>query len=303
MLQDRSVFLNADFVPWEQATVHMMCHSFARGSAIFEVLSLHDTGGGPMIFRLDEHIHRLFATAELLGMSLPVSGKEFHEAVRNTVKRNGLRDGFIKIMAFYPQIAVDILPPRKTLDIAIFAVDPAEDLGGIGFACEKGITVGISKWRKLDPQTVPVEAKAAANYLNGMLARTEARDRGFDLALMCDTQGFVAEGGTESVFLVKEGRLMTPATGTVLKSITRKSVLQIAHTLGMESLEARLRPELLFDADEVFFSCTPMKVLPVRTVEARELGAPGPVTQRLYTAMEEILAGRDDRFRTWLFPV
>jgi branched-chain amino acid aminotransferase len=149
-----------------------------------------------------------------------------------------------------------------------------------------------------------VEAKAAANYLNGMMARGEAKKRGFDNAIMLDTQGFIAEGGTESVFLVKGGVLMAPCLGTVLASISRKSLLQVAQAHGIPTFEGRLRPELLFDAEEILYSGTPNKALAIRQIENRVLEkVPGPVTQKLMALMADILAGKDDRFESWLFPV
>ncbi|MBW1838065.1 MAG: aminotransferase class IV, partial [Deltaproteobacteria bacterium] len=264
----------------------------------------HDTIGGPAVFRLDEHIDRLFRTAELLDMEIPIPNEVLHKAVLETVKRNGLKDGLIKIMGYYPQISAGIIPPQKRLDMTIFALDPKEDMGGMDFPFAEGTTVCVSKLRKLDPQTVPVEAKAAANYLNGMMARGEAAKRGYQDAVMLDTQGFIAEGGTESVFLVKDGTLMTPSPGTVLRSITRKSVLEVAWEMGIETFEGRLRPESLFEATEVFLSGTPMKVLPVRQVEDRTLAdTPGPMTRQLFACFEDIVAGGNERFRDWLFLV
>jgi len=304
MLEDRIVFLNGDFVAWNQATVHIMSHSFGRGSAIFEVLSLHETNADPAIFRLDKHIERLFKTAKLLNMELPISKETLHEAVMATVKRNGISKGFIKIIGFYPQIAFEIIPPQKKLDISVFVVDPAQDFGGLDFPTKRGTTVCISRWRKLDPQSVPIEAKVAANYLNGMMARSEAKMRGFENGIMLDTQGFIAEGGTESIFLVKDGRLMTPSLGTVLDSITRNSLLQAAKAIGIESLEGRLPSELLFEANEIFLSGTPFKVLPVKRIEDRVIeGTPGPFTKKLSALLDEIIAGRDERFRHWFFHV
>jgi len=273
MLEDRIVFLNGDFVAWNQATVHIMSHSFGRGSAIFEVLSLHETNADPAIFRLDKHIERLFKTAKLLNMELPISKETLHEAVMAT-------------------------------DISVFVVDPAQDFGGLDFPTKRGTTVCISRWRKLDPQSVPIEAKVAANYLNGMMARSEAKMRGFENGIMLDTQGFIAEGGTESIFLVKDGRLMTPSLGTVLDSITRNSLLQAAKAIGIESLEGRLPSELLFEANEIFLSGTPFKVLPVKRIEDRVIeGTPGPFTRKLSALLDEIIAGRDERFRHWFFHV
>jgi branched-chain amino acid aminotransferase len=304
MLKDRVVFLNGEFVPWDKANVHMMSHSFSRGSAIFEVISIHKTNKGPVIFRLDEHSERLSTSAHLLEMDLPLSREDLQKAAIATVKRNGVQEGFIKIMGFYPQIAFEILPLQRQLDLAIFVVDPAQDLGALHFPFEKGTSLCISKWRKLDPQTIPIEAKVAGNYMNGIMARQEARKRGFENALMLDTQGFIAEGGTESVFLVKDGRLFTPATGTVLKSITRKSVLEIAKVLGIEAFEKRLTPQLCEEAEEIFLSGTPIKVLPVRKMEERELKeVPGPISRKLSDLMHQIETGRDERFSPWLFPV
>jgi len=303
MLEDRTVFVNGEFVAWNQANVHIMCHSFGRGSAIFEVLSLHHTPSGPAVFRLDEHVHRLYRTAALLDMELPMEKSAFHEAVLETVRRNGTRQGFIKIICYYPQISFEILPPQKRLDTSIFVIDPAADLGGLDFPFEKGTTACVSRWRKLDPETVPVEAKAAANYLNGMMARAEAKKRGFNNVIMVDTQGFVAEGGTESVFLVKDGVLMTPSLGTILQSITRKSILEVAPVIGIPIFEGRLKPDLLFEADEIFFSGTPTKALPVRRIEERVLqDVPGPVNRKLTAAMTKIVEGQDERFKGWMFP-
>ena len=304
MFKDRIVFLNGDFVAWDQATVHMMSHSFGRGSAIFEVLGIHETNAGPAVFRLDKHIERLFKTAKLLDMEVPISKEALHEAVITTVKRNGVSQGFIKVIGFYPQIAFEILPPQKKIDISIFVIDPAQDLGGINFPIKSGTTLCISKWSKLDPQSVPIEAKVAANYLNGMMARSEAKTRGFENGIMLDTQGFIAEGGTESIFLVKDDRLMTPSLGTVLDSITRKSILRAAKTLGIESVEGRLPADFLFKANEIFLSGTPFKVLPVKRIEDKEIeGTPGPVTRKLSTLLDDIISGRDERFRHWFFPV
>jgi branched-chain amino acid aminotransferase len=301
MLTNRILFLNDRFVPWEQATVHLMSHSFGRGSAIFEVLSLHDTRRGPAVFRLADHIERFFASARLLHMELSLTKEDLSQAVSVTVKKNALQQGFLKIIGFYPQVILDILPPDAKLDVAVFALDPATDSDKPLQFLADGVSLGLSTWQKLHPQTVPIAAKAAANYLNGMVARLQARQRGFDYALLLDSQGFIAEGGTESVFLVQNGRLMTPALGTVLDGITRRSLLEMARSLKIEAWEGRLPADVLYEADEIFLSGTPAKLLPVRQVENRNLkDVPGPVTRRLLSLMEAIVAGRDGRFASWL---
>ena len=304
MIEDRIVYLKGEFVPWGDANVHIMSHSFGRGSAIFEVISLHAAASGPAIFRLEAHVDRLFKSAKFLDMELPLSKEALCEAVAETVKRNGLQKGVIKLISFYPEFAFEILPPQKKLSISIFAIDPEQDLGAFGIPFETGTTAYVSSWRKLDPRTVPVEAKAAANYLNGMVARAEAKKNGFGHAVMLDTRGFIAEGGTESVFLVKDNCLMTPATGTVLKSITRMSILEAARQTGVECIEEQLKPELLLEADEMFVSSTPFKVLPVKQINDHKLdNAPGPLTRKIAELMDAIAGGNDDRFKGWLYMV
>jgi branched-chain amino acid aminotransferase len=303
MLEDRIVFIDGEFVTWENASVHIMSHSFGRGSAIFEVISCHHTDSGPAIFRLPEHVQRLFKSAELLDMELPFSHEEIYEAVAGTVKQNQLNRGFIKVICYYPQFSVEVLPPKEKLSVSVFALDPARDLEG-GFSAVQSTTACISKWRKLDPQTVPIEAKAAANYLNGMVARQDAAKRGFEHAITLDTQGFIAEGGTECVFVVKDGQLMTPSLGTVLKSITRMSILEAAKIEEIPTVEGRLPSDLIFKAEELFFSCSPLKVLAIRQIDDRVLeNAPGPLTQRVSALMQNITSGKDERFKDWLRPV
>ena len=304
MLENRMVYANGKYVPWEKATVHIMSHSFGRGSAIFEVMSLHATADGPAIFRLEAHINRLFRSAELLDMELPLSKKDLYRAVAETVKRNRLQKGAIKLICYYPEFSFEILPSRKMLSVSIFALDPEQDIGKFGIPFETGTTAYVSSWRKLDPRTVPVEAKAAANYLNGMIARAEAKKNGFEHAVMLDTAGFIAEGGTESVFLVKDNRLMTPATGTVLRSITRMSILEAASKDGIECIEGQLKSELLFEADEMFVSSSPRKVLPVKQINGHKFAdAPGPLTRKIAELMAGIVGGNDSRFKGWLYRV
>jgi branched-chain amino acid aminotransferase len=304
MMKERVVYLGGEYRSWDEANVHIMSHSFGRGSAIFEVIGFHETAAGPAVFRLDEHVSRFRKSASLLEMEPPLTDGELLDAVLQTVKRSGLKSGFIKMFGFYPEISFAILPHQKKIQVAVFVFSSAEALGERQESANGSVTACVSRWRRLDPQTVPIEAKVAANYVNGMVARMESRNRGFDYAVQLDTQGFIAEGGTESLFLVRDGSLLTPSLGTVLHSITRKSLLEIAETMGIKTFVGRLGPELLDEADEIFFSGTSTKLLPVRQVEARILsGVPGPVTQSIAGRVEAITAGRDERFRGWLFPL
>lgn len=302
MLEERIVYRNGEYIPWNDARVHVMSYSFGRGTAVFEVMSVHEVDGRGAIFRLDEHMDRLFRTVNLLSMKISMKKEDVYEACLELVRINAMNSGFIKVICFHPQIAFEIFPPESPLEVSIFFVDPAADLDRPKMPFEKGATACFSKWRKIDPQCVPVEAKVASNYLNGMMARTEARSRGFDNVIMLDTQGFVAEGGTESVFMVEKEVLLTPCVGTVLLSITRRSLLQVAELLGIEAVETRITPERLLRADEILFSGTPNKVLPVKRVEDRDIeGTPGPITRKLSSIIADITSGRDERFRQWLF--
>jgi branched-chain amino acid aminotransferase len=302
MLKDRKVLINDRFVEWEGATVHLLSHSFGRGSTIFEVLSLHAMDRGPAVFRLDLHIERFFRSATHLSMKLSLSQAQLAEAVMRTIRENRIGAGFVKIIGYYGETAFGILPPDTTLDLAILAVDPQSDLGGLSFPFETGTTACISTWHKLDPTTVPIEAKAAANYLNGMLARLEAKTRGFENVILLDTQEFVAEGPTESVFLVHQGILLAPVLGTILDSITRRSILEVAKAAGLKVQEKRLARQLLFEAEEIFLAGTPNKVLPVCRLEERNITpVPGPVTRQISSLMNEILAGKHPQYQDWLY--
>jgi branched-chain amino acid aminotransferase len=304
MLKERVVYLDGTYAPWDEAKIHIMSHSVGRGSAIFEVIGFHETATGPAVFRLDEYVTRFRNSAALLEMEPPLSAAGLQEAVLETIRRNGLRQGVIKMMGFYPEIALKILPLRKRFQVAVFVFDPEEDFGERAQADERSVTACVSRWRRLDPQTVPIEAKVAANYVNGIVARLEARNLGFDYAILLDAQGCLAEGGTESLFLVREGRLLTPSLGTILNSITRKTLLDVAETMGIETFSGRLNPGVLQEADEIFFSGTTTKLLPVRQMGERILKeVPGPVTRRLAERMAAITSGRDAQYRHWLFGI
>jgi branched-chain amino acid aminotransferase len=304
MLKERAVYLDGTYAPWDEAKIHIMSHSVGRGSAIFEVIGFHETATGPAVFRLDEYVARFRNSAALLEMEPPLSAADLQEAVLETIRRNGLRQGVIKMMGFYPEIALKILPHRKRFQVAVFVFDPEEDFGERAQADEGSVTACVSRWRRLDPQTVPIEAKVAANYVNGIVAKMEARNLGFDYAILLDAQGCLAEGGTESLFLVREGRLLTPSLGTILNSITRKTLLDVAETMGIGTFSGRLDPGVLHETDEIFFSGTTTKLLPVRQVGERILKeVPGPVTRRLAERMAAITSGRDAQYRHWLFGI
>ncbi len=287
---------NGELIPPEKATVHLLSHALSRGSAVFEVFGTHPGPRGTMAFRMDEHLKRLATSLQWLEMELSCTMDELAEGVKEVVAANGVGRGLVKILAYWSEESVIDLVPRVPLDVAVFAIP---DGGELSLDQWRNISVCISKWRKLHPETVPVEAKACANYLNGYLARKDAQDRGFDLGLLAGTDGFLEEGSVEAVFLVRDGGLVTPPAHRILRSITRQSILEAAPAAGISVREEAVRPQALFSADEIFTSHSAIKVAPVERVEDRRLHAPGPVTRKLMELMDDILSFRDHRFASW----
>lgn len=300
MKEKGKVWLNGDLIPWEKATVPLLSHGFSRGSAIFEIFGIHKGQKGPVAFGMDQHLSRLMKSAELLGMEMAYTKEEIAKAVSKTVRANEVGRGLIKILAYWGEEAVIQLVLDSKLDLAIFAIPESKELG---LDNDQPIAACLSRWRKIHPETVPVAAKACSNYLNGYLARRDAIRRGFDVGLMVGTDGFLAEGSTESVFLVKDGVLKTPPLGRILSSITRMSILEAAPHVGIPVSEETILPEALFTADEIFVSHTGIKVRPVNRFENRTLEAPGPVTRKLTGLMQNILSLSDDRFKHWFTPL
>jgi branched-chain amino acid aminotransferase len=300
MADKRKVWLNGELISWEDATVPLLSHGLSRGSAVFEVFGTHVGPGGVMAFRADEHLRRLETSLHLLEMSIRYSSEEIMEATSQVVAANDMGRGLIKILGYWGGEAIIQLVLRSPLDLAIFAIPQSEDLG---LDRVKPISVCMSRWHKLHPLTVPVEAKACANYLNGYLARKDAQDRGFDVGLLAGTDGFLEEGSIEAVFLVKDGVLITPPSHRILRSITRQSVLQAAAVVGIPAVKEAVRPDALHTADEIFTSHSGIKVCPVNRFEDRVLDAPGPLTRRIMDLMDDITHFRDHRFSHWFQPL
>ena len=298
--EQSKVWLNGKLIPWREATVPILSHGLSRGSAIFEVLGTYAAPRGTVAFRLDEHLKRLMKSAEFLGMEMAYSTETLVEAIKTTVRENRLGLGLIKILAYWGEEAVIQLVLDSPLDVAIFTIPDSPELG---LDNSKPVSACISKWRKIHPDTVPVAAKSCSNYLNAYLARKDAASRGYNIGMMLGTDGFLAEGSIESVFLVKNGVLITPPLGRVLSSITRMSILQAAPSIGIPTLERAVRLEEMFTADEIFVSHTGIRILPIARFEDRTLDAPGPVTGKLMGLMGRIFSFSEDRFKDWFFPM
>ena len=298
MSDERKIWLNGKIIPWAEGTVHIASHGFSRASAIFDFAAVYHRRGVSSLFRLDVHIQRLMNTARLLGLNLNRSPEELAEAVREACRANHLKEGFVKIMAYLSGDGTLSLVLDDPLDLAIFTLDPGD---------MKELTQPISAclvgWRKIHPATVPVEAKACSNYLNSMLARRTAVERGYDIGLMLDTEGYVAEGSIESFFIVEKGRLKTAPLGTILSSVSRKTLIDLAPHAGVEIVEERFTPAALISAEEMFFAGTPYRVKPIWKFESRELEAPGPVSRKMQAYFEGIVSGENEGFENWFTPL
>jgi len=290
------VWLNNKIIAWEDAQVPILSHGFARGSAVFEVFGTHAVPEGVAAFRMDAHLKRLEQTVDLLGMELGFSIQEIVKAVSKLTNVNKSERGLVKIVAYWGEEAIINLVLKSKLDVAIFTIPASEELG---LDKIKPLSACISKWKKLHPETIPVQAKACANYLNGYLVRKDANDRGFDIGLNIGTDGCLAEGSIESVFIVKNGILKTPPLGRILASVTRDSIINAAKLDTIEINETALVKADLYTADEIFTCHTGIKVAPVFRFEEKELKAPGPVTTRVSELINTIMNFRDSRFKDW----
>ena len=239
-------------------------------------------------------------SARLLEMEMCYSKETIAEAVAASVIRNRIGRGLVKIMVYWSEEDPIQLLPQSSPDLAIFAVP---ELPGMNLDNRESVTACVSKWRKIDPETVPVSAKACSNYLNAYLARKDAVSRGFDMGIMMGTDGFLAEGSTESVFIVKDNVIKIPPLDRVLSSISRMSVLEMAHGMSLSTAVETLSLDDLNSADEIFLSHTGVKVEPVKQFEDKYLPAPGPISLQLMEQMEKILSFQDEAFMKWMQPM
>ncbi len=300
MLDQKTVWLNSKLIPWEQATVPILSHGLSRGSAIFEVFGLHPGPDGLLAFRMDKHLDRLFHTAECLGMELAYTKEELIEGIFKAVRANNIGRGIVKIMAYWGEEAIINLILDSKLDTAIFVIPEGD---GLVLDSTGPLSACFSKWNKLHPLSMPTTAKACAFYINGMLARKSAMERGYDIGILRHNDGFVAEGSIESVFMIKNNIIKTPPLGNILSSITRMSIIEAAEVEGIKTSQELISSEALLDADEIFTGHTGSKITPIKKFEDKELPAPGPVTAKLAKLMSDITSLKDDRFKHWFQPL
>jgi len=295
------IWMDGKLVNWEDATVHVLTHALHYGSGVFEGVRAYETGKGAGIFRLTDHIKRLFRSAQVYMIEIPFSLEEMVQGTKDTVRENGLKSCYIRPLVYRGYGEMGLNPLYAPINVAI-ALWPWGTY--LGDEClENGARVIISSWRRPDPNVLPAKAKATGQYINSGLAKVEAIKGGYDDALMLSPDGLVAEGTGENVFIVRDGILITPPESSgALMGITRDSVVTIARDLGYEILEHKLVRSDIYTADEAFLTGTAAEVTPIREVDGRPIGTGtrGPITKEIQSTYFAATAGKIDAYASWV---
>jgi branched-chain amino acid aminotransferase len=295
------IWMSGQLVPWDDARIHIGSHVIHYGSAVFEGIRCYGTPKGSTVFRLDAHTERLFNSAKIYWMELPFSPAQVNAAVLETIGANRLEACYIRPIAYRGAGQLGVNPLGSPVELAIMAWDWGKYLGKE--AIEEGVDVCVSSWTRMAPNTLPAMAKSAGNYLNSQLIKVEAVKGGFAEGIALDAQGYVSEGSGENLFAVSKGRLITPPlVSSILPGITRDSVLVLARRLGIAVEEKALPREMLYLAEELFFTGTAAEITPIRSVDRQRVGtgSRGPVTAALQKAFFDVIEGKVGDEHGWL---
>ena len=295
------IWMNGDFVAWEDAKVHVLTHGLHYGTGVFDSMRCYDTEIGPAVFRNVEHLQRLVSSAELYYMPVPYTVEELRAATLELVARNGLRSCYIRpiVNRGYGQMGLN--PLEAPVDVTIACWEWGAYLGDHGKT--QGVRAKVSSWRRISPDSLIPHAKASGQYLNSVLAKIESLKAGYEEAILLDDHGHVCEGTGENIYLVKDGQIITPGQhNSILDGVTRKSLFQIAADLGYPIVERNVARAELYLADEVFMSGTAAELVPVREVDDHRVGTgePGEITRVMQSAFDDAIHGRTERYREWL---
>jgi len=295
------IWMNGKLVPFKDAKVHVLTHALHYSTSVFEGIRCYNTPKGSAVFRLPEHIDRLFNSAKLYSMKMQFSKKEIHDAILKTVKASGLKECYIRPLAYYGYGTMGLTPTPNKVDVSIACWE--WKMGESKAGKFTGAKCKVSSWIKIDSTSQPMQAKAASNYANAALARMEALENGYDEAIMLNLHGKVSEGSAENIFLVKDGVIKTPPLSAGgLGGITRDSVIQIIEKNGGSVLERELSRDDLYSADEIFMTGTAAEVKSVAQVDKVIIGDAkmGKITRELQKSFSDAAMGRDERFLSWL---
>ena len=304
MKEQGKIWMNGKLVPFKDAKVHVLTHALHYSTAVFEGIRCYNTSNGSMIFRLSEHVDRLFKSAKMYSMKLPYSKNEISKAIIETVKASKLKECYIRPIAYYGYGVLGLTPTPNKIDLAIACWE--WKLGESSAGKVRGARCKVSSWLRIDSRSQPMQAKAASNYANAALARVEALKDGYDEAIMLNYNGKVSEGSAENIFLVNNDEIFTPPLSAgILNGITRDSVIKIAKADEISITETNIDREDLYVADEVFMTGTAAEVKSVTEIDNITIGdgKPGKITRKLQNAFLNAASGKDKRFSKWLTPI
>ncbi|NLP18672.1 MAG: branched-chain amino acid transaminase [Firmicutes bacterium] len=300
-MKAEKIWLDGEFVPWEKAQVHVLTHALHYGSAIFEGIRAYETAdGGAAVFRLQEHVDRLFDSAAIFRMEIPYTREEIFNAIVDTVQVNKLKGCYIRPLVFRGGEGVGINPLRSPVRVLVAAIPFGAYLGEEGL--EKGIRAKVSSYNRIHINSTSTKAKISGNYVNSVLAVMEVAEDGYDEAILLDTNGYVAEGPGENIFWARKGTVYTTPLPTVLEGITRNSIMTICGDLGYPLKEALTTRDELYIADEVWFCGTAAEITPIREIDRITIGKGkvGPIAKALQEKFFAIVAGKDAAYDHWL---
>ncbi len=295
------IWFNGKFVDWKDANIHVMSHVIHYGTAVFEGLRCYETEQGAATFRLMDHMRRLLDSAKIYRMEIPYTQQELFDACQETVRINNMKSAYLRPIAFrgYNTLGVDPMP--NPVEVVIGALSWGKYLGDE--AINDGVDVRVSSWTRMAPNTFPAMAKCGANYMNSQLIKMEAMAEGYIEGIALDASGYVSEGSGENIFVIRDGKLITPPLGaSVLPGLTRNCVITLANELGYEVIEQLVPRELLYIADEVFFTGSAAEVSPIRTIDKIKIGSGtrGPITQKIQRRFFDIIEGKAEDKYGWL---
>lgn len=304
MQKSEQIWFDGQLVPWEAAQVHVLTHTLHYGLGVFEGIRCYEgRDGHAAIFRLSEHVDRLFGSAHILGMTIPFSREQILQACVDTVRVNKLRSCYIRPIVFLGAGEMGLAAVHNPVRVAVIVWSWGAYLGDEGVT--KGVRIKTSSFQRIHVNTFMTKSKAIGNYINSILASVEVRRAGYDEAMLLDTEGFVAECSGENMFIVRGNKVKTTPLTSILGGITRDAVLTILQAEGVAAVEERFTRDEAYVADESFMTGTAAEVTPVREIDDRQIGAgrPGPVTQKLQQRFHAITRGEDAAYRHWLTPV
>ena len=301
MPKAEKIWFNGEFVDWDDAKIHVLSHVVHYGSSVFEGMRCYNTQKGPACFRLAGHVHRIYDSAKIYRMPIPYTKEDLTEAILETIRVNNMQSCYVRPIAFrgYGSLGVD--PTTCPVDVVVAVWEWGAYLGSD--ALEKGASVRTASWNRVAPNTMPSLAKVGANYMNSQLIKMEAMADGYSEGIALDTQGYVSEASGENIFIVKNGSIYTPSSGSsILPGITRHSVITLARDLGYTVTQRPIPRESLYIADEVFFTGSAAEVTPVAEIDhiAVGEGSRGPVTKELQDVYFGITSGERDDKHGWL---